>query len=145
MNFKELHMTWINVSNGAQKYFVTDGKGFEMPYRDFYRQYIQGKMAETSFRRRLKYGQNVEDALAKKPFYAMRNGSLEATEAYLVKHLTKYGNTVLSAKKMKENELRELLARHGFICNIRLAHDNECASGEAKDYYVIEVLKCKSN
>ena len=141
MNYDKTYLYMNEEVYGKGRFYVEDGEGFHMDYYDFFNTYIKGKMCDSSFRRRLKAGQSVAEALARKRYKKPNVVDEKKVNEYLRKHLDRYKNTVLDARKVKSAE--ELIERlHGMgyeKCSARLVVGDETFVGEANEFYVITV------
>ena len=141
MNFDKVYLVASTEFSHNRKCYVEDGEGLHMPYRDFHRQYIGDKMCEATLRKRLQAGQSVADALARKPVVKRVPFDSAGMDLYLMKHLNKYRNTIVSAGKVKnQTELEQRLYKLGYnYFDIRLVKDDTSTIGETNKFYVIQL------
>lgn len=146
MNYEKAYIIKTPNKSEGNKFYIKDDSGEMISLQDFYKAHVKplGIMGETTFRKRLKAGQSVADAVAMKPIIRVpKKPNEDETNRYLVKQLNKFGNTIVARRKVgTEEELAERLMNLGYHkFKIKYVFDKTALIEEVKKYYVIELTK----
>lgn len=146
MNLDKAYIIKTPNKSEGNKFYIKDDSGEMISLQDFYKAHVKpsGIMGETTFRKRLKAGQSVADAIAMKPIIRVpKKPNEDETNRYLVKQLNKFGNTIVARRKVgTEEELAERLMNLGYHkFKIKYVYDKTALIEEVKKYYVIELIK----